>query len=135
MWELRAATAAVPEASGPARARLAFALGVALQEYGAHVEAGEHYRLAVRLAPGYAAAWNNLGVTYASLGRYAEALEAFVHALRLGPGERGACAQCAARRRRAGHSAARAGRLRAGAELACSATSGPAGSAPCSAPS
>ena len=92
VWELRAATAAVPEASGPARARLAFALGVALQEYGAHVEAGEHYRLAVRLAPGYAAAWNNLGVTYASLGRYTEALEAFVHALRLGPGERGACA-------------------------------------------
>ena len=44
------------------------------------------------LAPGYAAAWNNLGVTYASLGRYTEALEAFVHALRLGPGERGACA-------------------------------------------
>lgn len=92
VWELRAAAATVPETSGPARARLAFALGVALQEYGAHVEAEEHYRLAVRLAPGYAAAWNNLGVTYASRGRYADALDAFVHALRLGPGERGACA-------------------------------------------
>ncbi len=92
VWELRAAVAAVPEGSGPARARLAFALGVTLQEYAAHVEAEEHYRLAVQLAPGYAAAWNNLGVTYAARGRYADALDAFVHSLRLGPGERGACA-------------------------------------------
>ena len=92
VWELRAAAATVPETSGPARARLAFALGVALQEYSAHGEAEEHYRLAVRLAPEYAAAWNNLGVTYASRGRYTDALDAFVHALRLRPGERGACA-------------------------------------------
>lgn len=92
VWELRAATAAVPEASGPARARLAFALGVTLQEFGAHVEAEEHYRLAVRLAPDFAAAWNNLGVAQAARGRYADALDAFAHALRLSPGERDACA-------------------------------------------
>lgn len=92
VWELRAAVAEVPETSRVARARLAFALAGALQEYRAHAEAEEHYRLAVRLEPGYTAAWNNLGVTYASRGRYADALDAFVHALRLQPGERGACA-------------------------------------------
>lgn len=92
VWELRAAVSEVPEASPSARARLAFALAVALQEYRAHAEAEEHYRLAVRLEPGFTAAWNNLGVTYASRGRYADALDAFVHALRLHPGERGACA-------------------------------------------
>ena len=92
VWELRAAVAEVPEASRVARARLAFAFAAALQEYRAHAEAEEHYRLAVRLEPGYTAAWNNLGVTYASRGRYADALDAFVHALRLQPGERGACA-------------------------------------------
>jgi protein O-mannosyl-transferase len=92
VWELRAAVAEVPESSRVARARLAFALAAALQEYRAHAEAEEHYRLAVRLEPGFAAAWNNLGVTYASRGRYADALDAFIHALRLDPGERGACA-------------------------------------------
>jgi protein O-mannosyl-transferase len=92
VWELRAAVAAIPEASRPARARLAFALAVALQEYRAHVEAEEHYRLAVRLEPSFASAWNNLGVAYATRGRYAEALDAFVNALRASPGERGACA-------------------------------------------
>ena len=92
VWELRAAVAAVPEASPAARARLAFALALVLQEYRAHVEAEEHYRLAVKLEPEFAAAWNNLGVTYASRGRYADALDAFIHALRLHPGEGGACA-------------------------------------------
>ena len=92
VWELRTAVAEVPEASRVARARLAFALAAALQEYRAHAEAEEHYRLALRLEPGFTAAWNNLGVTYASRGRYADALDAFVHALRLQPGERGACA-------------------------------------------
>jgi protein O-mannosyl-transferase len=92
VWELRAAVAEVPEASRGARARLAFALALVLQEYRAHVEAEEHYRLAVRLEPGFTAAWNNLGVAYASRGRYGDALDAFVHALRLSPGERGACA-------------------------------------------
>jgi len=92
VWELRAAVAGVPEASPAARARLAFALALVLQEYRAHAEAEEHYRLAVRLEPGFGAAWNNLGVAYASRGRYADALDAFVHALRLQPGETGACA-------------------------------------------
>ncbi|HEU5193015.1 MAG TPA: tetratricopeptide repeat protein [Methylomirabilota bacterium] len=92
VWELRAAVAGVPEASPAARARLAFALALMLQEYRAHAEAEEHYRLAVRLEPGFGAAWNNLGVAYASQGRYANALDAFVHALRLQPGEPGACA-------------------------------------------
>jgi len=92
VWELRAAVAAVPEASPAARARLAFALALVLQEYRAYAEAEEHYRLAVRLEPGFGAAWNNLGVAYASRGRYADALDAFVRALRLQPGEGGACA-------------------------------------------
>jgi protein O-mannosyl-transferase len=92
VWELRAAVAGVPEASPAARARLAFALALVLQEYRANAEAEEHYRLAVRLEPGFGAAWNNLGVAYASRGRYADALDAFVHALRLQPGETGACA-------------------------------------------
>jgi protein O-mannosyl-transferase len=91
VWELRAAIAGVPEASPAARARLAFALALVLQEYRAYAEAEEHYRLAVRLEPGFGAAWNNLGVAYASRGRYADALDAFVHALRLQPGEGGAC--------------------------------------------
>jgi protein O-mannosyl-transferase len=91
VWELRAAIAGVPEARPAARARLAFALALVLQEYRAHAEAEEHYRLAVQLEPGFGAAWNNLGVAYASRGRYAEALDAFVHALRLHPGEGGAC--------------------------------------------
>jgi tetratricopeptide (TPR) repeat protein len=84
--------AEVPETRRVARARLAFALAVTLQEYRGDAEAEEHYRLAVRLEPGFTAAWNNLGVTYAARGRYADALEAFLQALRLEPGERGACA-------------------------------------------
>jgi hypothetical protein len=72
--------------SGPARARLAFALG-GTQEYGAHVEAEEHCRLAVQLAPGYAAAWNNLG-TYAPVGGTpTPSTPSFATP---GPGERGA---------------------------------------------
>src|SRR4029434_3591214 len=90
VWELRTAIAGVPEASPAARARLAFALALVLQEYRADVEAEEHYRLAVRLDPDFAPAWNNLGVAYASRGRYADALDAFVHALRLPPGGGGA---------------------------------------------
>ena len=63
-----------------------------LQQYRGDAEAEELYRLAVRLDPQLAAAWNNLGVTYAARGRYAEAMDAFVHALRLVPRATDACA-------------------------------------------
>jgi protein O-mannosyl-transferase len=92
VWELRAAIAEVPDELGSARARLVFPLAVLLQQYRAHAEAAELYRLAVRLDPRFAAAWNNLGVIHAERGRYAEALEAFVHALRLVPRATDACA-------------------------------------------
>ena len=92
VWELRAAILAVPEEIPDARARLAFLLAVLLQQYRGDAEAEELYRLAVRLDPQLAAAWNNLGVTYAARGRYAEAMDAFVHALRLVPRATDACA-------------------------------------------
>lgn len=91
VWELRAAIAEVPDEFPEARARLAFALAVLLQEYRNPDEAEELYRLAVRLDPQFAAAWNNLGVIHAERGRYAEAMDAFLHALRIVPRATDAC--------------------------------------------
>jgi tetratricopeptide (TPR) repeat protein len=92
VWELRAAIAEVPDELVAARAHLLFPLAVLLQQYRNHTEAEELYRLAVRLDPRFAAAWNNLGVIHAKHGRYAEAMEAFVHALRLVPRATDVCA-------------------------------------------
>ena len=92
VWELRAAILTVPDELPEARARLAFPLAVLLQRYRGDPEAEELYRLAVRLDPQFAAAWNNLGVMYAERGRYAEAMEAFVRALRIVPRATDACA-------------------------------------------
>jgi Tfp pilus assembly protein PilF len=82
----------VPDELAAARAHLLFPLAVLLQQYRNHTEAEELYRLAVRLDPRFAAAWNNLGVIHAKHGRYTEAMEAFVHALRLVPRATDVCA-------------------------------------------
>jgi len=92
VWELRSAIADVPDELPEAHARLALPLAILLQEYRGHAEAEALYRLAVRLDPQLAAAWNNLGVIEAQRGRYAEAMDAFVHALRIAPRATDACA-------------------------------------------
>jgi Flp pilus assembly protein TadD len=60
-------------------------LGNALVQRGDLSDAIEHYRLAVRIEPGYATAHCNLGTVLMQTGRIAEAAEQFQEALNLKP--------------------------------------------------
>ena len=61
-------------------------MGVVLAQAGKIQDAIEYYEEALRIAPDYAEAHNNLGIALASLGRVEEAVAHYEQALRLNAG-------------------------------------------------
>lgn len=64
-------------ARGQDSALLRFSLGSEHLKLDQNEKAAEHLREAVRLDPGYSAAWKLLGKALASIGEHAEAIRAF----------------------------------------------------------
>ena len=67
------------------RAEAAYKKGVELGELTRYADAVKAYRAAIRLQPGYAAAYTNLGFSLSRLERWQEACFAYENAIRLTP--------------------------------------------------
>ena len=66
-----------------AKAQVSFGIDVA--QKGLWKEATQRWRMAVKIDPTYAAAWNNLGIGYEQLGQFNDAREAYEKAISLEP--------------------------------------------------